>query len=286
MSESTSANGYLHTTTPNPEQRELLNTVIIANLAALRSAFWSYSWRVGQLNQALESGIVALQRNIREKHSDEEDPRVSEYFSRKFGQQLRSTVEAGAIVLVHSLLDGLMTRLLGTLVLHDTEHWQERILKNAKKEYSLQDALRTDWYVAFDRATDSYIRRVGRESVIEKNEMLFSEFTASAKGSAEKLLLPGDNCLKSFDRYRHQIVHEDALIKSSYPNAINDAGIILDHALAMLYATAETVGVPRTIIYEQMSALDMEGVAAPLTEEHLQEIEIPVHPAADGSLTS
>ncbi|MBB5345381.1 hypothetical protein [Tunturibacter empetritectus] len=274
MNQLTVSNVYLHTATPTNAQTDLLQLVVTANLAILTSTIWSYGWRIGHLRNAVDPGLQAIRQSLIEQRGERTDPRVNHYFSQKWGAQLQATVEAGTVVLVHSLLDGVLTKLLSSFVLLNTAHWESRILKAATKEYSLQQAITMDRASAFDKAADGFIHRFGKESLIKKNELLFAAFTDEARAIHHQLLQPGESLLRRFDRFRHQIVHEDGLVKIRYDNALLDAGVMLDHASALVFATAVTLGVPQDEIYKQMSTLGLEGVASPLTESDLESIEI------------
>jgi hypothetical protein len=273
MNQPTISDIYLHTATPTDAQKDLLQLAITANLATLTSTIWSYGWRIGHLRNAVDPGLQAIRQSLIERGGEGADPRVNQYFSQKWGAQLQATVEAGIVVLVHSLLDGVLTKLLSSCVLHNTAHWEPQILRAATKEYSLQQAIRMDRASAFDKAADGYIHRLGKESLIKKNALLFDEFTDQARSIRHRLLRPGASLLKRFDRFRHQIVLEDGLVKVRYTNALLDSGVILDHASALVFATALTLGVPEDEIYNQMSTLGLEGVASPLTESDLESTE-------------
>ena len=152
---------YLHTPTPTKAQKDLLQIVITNNLAILTSTIWSYGWRIGHLRKAVNPGLQAIRQSLIEQCGERTDPRVSQYFSQQWGAQLQATVEAGTVVLVHSLLDGVLTKLLSSCVLHNTAHWESRILRASTKEYSLQQAISMDRASTFDKAADGYIHRLG-----------------------------------------------------------------------------------------------------------------------------
>jgi hypothetical protein len=272
MTQQSISDVYLHSTAITELQKDVLQFVVTAELAAMTSMIWSYGWRVGRLRNALEPGLEAIRKDVFEKDRNKNDPRIGEYFSKKFGAQLVATVEAGTVVLVHSLLDSVLTKLLRTCVLHNAASWEPRILKAATKEYSLEQAIQMNREVAFDKATDSYIRRLGRESVIEKNTLLFAEFTEEARTVSHGLLQPDATLLKRFDRLRNQIVHEDGLIKGQYTDALSDAEFILRHASALTSATGITLAVPQKDVSSQMSALGLEGVFTPIKESDLESI--------------
>jgi hypothetical protein len=199
-------------------ENDLIYVVTVADLAVLLSRIWSYAWRVGHLRDALGPGKQAIHARIAERDST---PESLSYFSRKFQGQLQDTMQAGIIVLIHSLADGVLNSLLATCIQNEPVRWRREIIKAWKKDYSLEEALSLDQAGVLEKATSHFVRQLGHKSLKEKNALLLNVVSSRAK-TQDDSISRSENLIIQFDRARHEIVHEDGLAHGNYSTIYQD----------------------------------------------------------------
>ena len=158
--------------------------------------------------------------------------------SSSIANDLSSTMRASAVILAHSHLDNVLTRILMLCVVYDPVPWKQDIYRACKTRYTLRELDSIDPLKMMKDAAVQFGTQTKHLSISKRNDMLLRHIGRFAKEADVDRM--SKSSLESLDHRRHDLIHANSLIRTEFDETTDyQCSAVIDHAENLIRSLAE-----------------------------------------------